>query len=94
MNSIPLSDRFCIATADTLFENVHYVAHCSEVQHSHPMQCYSWTPVLERRDILRTNGLGQPPCQRRTFRCSWRGTTSTSRQWRSHNEWVSCAIRI
>jgi len=28
-----------VATADTLlFKNVRYVAHCSEVQHSHPIQ--------------------------------------------------------
>jgi len=46
---MPLSDRFWIATADTLlFENVRYVAHCSEVQHSLPIQCCSSTPVFDR----------------------------------------------
>jgi len=48
-----LSDRVWIATAETLLlENVHYVVHCSEVQHSHPIQCCSWTPVLDREGHL------------------------------------------
>jgi len=42
MNIIPMPDYFWIATANTLlFENVRCMAHCSEVQHSHPIQCCS-----------------------------------------------------
>jgi len=53
MNNMPLSDRFWIATADTLsFENVRYMAYCSEIQHIHPIQCCSWSPVLDREGHL------------------------------------------
>jgi len=92
---MPLSKRFWIATADTLLlENVRYVAHCSEVQHSLSSAAVE-SLFLIGRDILRTNWLGEPRCQRPTFRsgCSWRGTTITLRQWRSHNEWICYDIR-
>jgi len=53
MNIVPLCDHFWVATSDTmLFENVHYTVHCSEVQYSHPIQCCSWTPVLDRAGHL------------------------------------------
>jgi len=54
MNNMPLSDGFWTATADSLlFENVRYVALCSEVQHhSRPIQCCSWSPVLDREEHL------------------------------------------
>jgi len=49
---MPLSDRFWIATADTLlFENVRYAAHCSEVQ-----QLYY--PVLQLNACSRYGGIG------------------------------------
>jgi len=93
---MPLSNRFWIATADTLLlENVHYAAHCSEVQHSLSSAAVERL-FLIGRDILRANWLGEPSCQRPTLGggCSWRGTIITSRQWRSHNEWICYHIRI